>query len=233
MSQGAIAVAAVAAWGGVCAADQRALGARQFHQPIVAATAAGWILGAADRGLLVGLWLQLVWPVLLPLGGRILPDTGSAAVAAVLVATQIPGPTGLLAALLLGLLVARLTVPWEHALRDANERREQRALAQGGAGLGRAVALGVAGPFLRGALLAVLAFATARLAAPLLTSPDLAVLARPEAMQRGLIGGAACVGIVALLGHFRSEAGRTGVVWIACGALLGVAARALGFLGIP
>ena len=231
MIPGAIAVAAVAVWGGLCAADQRALGARQFHQPIVAAVGAGWILGAADRGLLIGLWMQLVWAVPLPLGGRLLPDTGSAAVAATVLAVLVPGPVGLLAALLLGLLVARVTIPWERALREANERRESRALDGSWGDLRRGILLGVLGPVLRGVLLALSACLIGALAASSLGSVEVVTIGRLAALQPAVIGGAACVGLAVLLLHFQSEVGRTGMRWIAGGALLGAAARLLGLVG--
>lgn len=229
----AVAAGAVAVWGGLCAADQRSLGGRQIHQPIVAAAAAGLILGAPDRGLLVGLWMQLVWAVPLPLGGRLLPDTGSAAVAATVVAAAVAGPAGLFAALLFGLLVARVTIPWERALREANDRREMSVLSAPGGGLGRTVLLGAAGPFLRGLLLTLSAVPFAVVAAHYLNPSGVQRVGVFDGLQQGLIGGAACLGLAALLLHFRSHSGASGLRWIAGGALLGAAGRLLGLLGPP
>lgn len=230
MTPGAIDAAALAVWGGLCSADQRALGARQIHQPIVAGVVAGWILGDVDRGLLVGLWLQLVWAVPLPFGGRLLPDSGSAAVAAVIMASLVAGPAGLLAALLFGLLVARLSIPWERALREANERRERAAFSGPGGNLGRAVALGVAGPFLRGVCLSLVAVPAAVPVALCLRSIGPVGAGHLAALQQGLLGGAAVMGLALLLLHFRSEVTGSRMRWIVGGLLLGAAVRLLGSL---
>jgi hypothetical protein len=174
-------------WAGLCAADQRALGSRQLHQPIVAAAGAGLLLHAPERALLVGLWLQLVWVAPMPIGGVLLPDTGSASIAATIVAVLLPGPVGLGIALVVGMTAGILSIPWERALRAGNARREAAALTPGSSGIGSgptgvdpsearsspahsagiprrgrpALALamlhGIAGPFARGLLIAGIA----------------------------------------------------------------------------
>jgi hypothetical protein len=176
-----VALVAVLLWAGLCAADQRALGARQIHQPLVAAVGAGLILHAPERALWIGIWFQLVWAAPMPIGGVILPDTGSAAIAAAVIAAIVPGEIGIGIALATGLLIGCGSIPWERALRDRNASREAAALelqndARGSAGgggpaaaprgesggrvasgaparpsLGGAILLGIAGPFARGA----------------------------------------------------------------------------------
>jgi hypothetical protein len=129
-----IAILGLLLWAGLCAADQRALGARQLHQPIVAAAGAGILLHAPERALLVGLWFQLVWVAPMPVGGVLLADAGSAAIAATIVAVAVTGPAGLGAALLVGLIVGSMSIPWERALRAGNGRRERDALGLDRAG---------------------------------------------------------------------------------------------------
>jgi hypothetical protein len=182
-----IAILGLLLWAGICAADQRALGARQLHQPIVAAAGAGILLHAPERALLVGLWFQLVWVAPMPIGGVLLADTGSAAIAATIVAVAVAGPAGLGAALLVGLVVGSLSIPWERALRAGNGRIERDALGldrpgggqigigsrvaasgstfgvsggirdRSGRALDRAIIRGIAGPFMRGVLCAGIA----------------------------------------------------------------------------
>lgn len=212
-------------WAGLCAADQRALASRQFHQPLVAAVIAGWILGAPDRGLLVGLWFQLVWPAPMPIGGTMLPDTGSVAVAATALAVAVPGGEGLLLAILLGLLIAWISIPWERRLRAANQRKEMAILARGGRGLGMAVAGGVAGPFLRGATCALFGLIVASVAKRLTGPPAPASFS--NALTIALIGGAAVLGLSGLLAHAQTEAGRRWLPWTAGGLAVGAAGRLL------
>lgn len=225
---------AILFWAGICAADQRALGGRQFHQPIVAAAAAGLLLHAPERALFVGIWLQLIWIAPLPIGGVVLPDTGSAAVAAALVAATIPGWQGLGIAVVVGLMIGAVSIPWERALRAANERRESRTLDRDrgpdtpaspcGRDLGRHLLLGVAGPFVRGALCAGAALALALLLAPILRSRSVGSSAIGEAsIERALWGGAACFGLAGLFLGVRPEKGRGGVAWVLGGVLLGLA----------
>lgn len=212
-------------WSGLCAADQRAVASRQIHQPLVASVVTGLILGAPERALPVGLWLQLVWPMPMPVGGALLPDTGSAAVAATLVALSVPGGGGFVLALLIGLLVAWFTIPWERHLRIANGIREERALSAGGLGLGWAIAIGVAGPFLRGVAFALVGFGLASLASkwiePLPSTPAMGVL------TGSLIGAAGTLGLAGLLARVQRETGRTWASWVLAGLLIGVAGRFL------
>ncbi len=55
--------------GGVVAADTTASFQFLISSPLVACTAAGWILGDVHTGLLVGVLLQIPWMVELPIGG--------------------------------------------------------------------------------------------------------------------------------------------------------------------
>lgn len=215
----------VAIWGGLCSADQRSLGGRQIHQPIVAAVGAGLLLGAPIPALLVGLWLQLVWPVTMPVGGRLLPDTGAAGAAGGAMAALVAGPLGIMSGILLGLLFGFASIPWERRLRARNAAAEEAVLQQrGGKGLGRAVAGGIAGPFLRGAFCSLLAgMAGSALASPLADPATLAALGPAIGTAPGsLLGGAACVGLATLLHRVRAESGMGSVRWVAGGLLGGL-----------
>lgn len=210
-------------WAGLCAADQRAIASRQIHQPLVAAVIAGWLLGAPDRGLLVGMWFQLVWPAPMPIGGSMIPDTGSVAVAATILAVAMPGGEGLLLAILVGLLVAWISIPWERRLRAANERTEMRVLARECRGLGRAIAGGVAGPFLRGVGCALFALVAAAIVRQ--STGARAPAPSSGALTIALLGGAAVVGLSGLLARIQTEAGRRWLPWTAAGLAIGAAGR--------
>ena len=212
-------------WSGLCAADQRAIASRQLHQPIVAAVVAGWILGEPGRGLLVGLWMQLVWATPMPIGGSVLPDMGSAAVAAAVIACAVPGGVGLLVALLVGLLLAAATIPWERALRAANGAREDEALACSPVRLTGAIALGVLGPFLRGVICVAIAVLLARAVAPWVGRLPQAEIS--DALTKALVGGAAAVGLANLLAGAQKEGGARWYGWVAGGLLIGAGGRLL------
>ena len=205
--------------------DQRAIASRQFHQPIVAAVVAGWILGEPERGLLVGLWMQLVWATPMPIGGGVLPDMGSAAVAAAVIACAVPGGLGLWLALLVGLLLAAATIPWERALRGANRAREEKALARSPVRLTGAIALGVLGPFLRGVICAGIAVGVAYPAARLLGCVPQAEISGP--LTKAFVGGAVAVGLANLLAGAQKEGGARWYGWVAGGLLIGAGGRLL------
>ncbi len=212
-------------WSGLCSADQRAVASRQIHQPLVASVVTGLILGSPEAALPVGLWLQLVWPAPMPIGGALLPETGSAAVVATLISLSLPGGIGFAIALLVGLVIAWLTIPWERRLRYANGVREERAFASGGSGLTRAVAMGVAGAFSRGLVLAAAGLILAR------TLPRWIPPADPHPafglLTGSLIGGACTLGLASLLARVQRETGRTWASWVLAGLAIGAAGRFL------
>lgn len=224
------AAGAVLIWAALCAADQRALGSRQLHQPLVAAIVAGALLGDALRGMWVGLWLQLVWAVLLPIGGVILPDVGSASVVAAILAVGLPGPAGVAIGLAGALAVAGISIPWERSLRMSNARRERRALQTGS--FGGSVAHGVGGPALRGALCAGLALLASIGLRPWPVLEAGGRAARIEWLPL-LLYGAMVAGLARIARHVLAETGRSGWRWLALGAGAGVAARWLLPIGLP
>jgi mannose/fructose/N-acetylgalactosamine-specific phosphotransferase system component IIC len=225
VSLGIVSGLALLAWAGLCAADQRAIGSRQFHQPLVAAVVAGWILGSPERGLLAGLWLQLVWPAPMPIGGALLPDTGSVAVASAILACAVPGGEGLLVAILFGLLIARISIPWERRLRERNGAAEETALERGGSGLGRAIAGGLLGPFLRGVCCAALALVVASVARRWIE--PLPANRISGSLTASLIGGAGTLGLSGLLAKVQMETKRNWFSWVFAGCIAGAAGRFL------
>ncbi len=139
MTELAVRLLLLLAWGAVVSLDERAFGTFVFHQPLVAGSIAGALLGNLTGGMTAGLIFQSFWPGLLPIGGDVLPAVGPASVLAGavtgwgthLVGTQAlwsaDGP--LLFGVVLGLFAAWAGQAWERGTRARNERREQEALA--------------------------------------------------------------------------------------------------------
>lgn len=82
--------AAVILWGAWVSLDERAWGSWAVHQPLVAGTVAGWILGDVRSGLTAGFLFQALWPGLLPIGGALLPASGLGALTAASVCALAP-----------------------------------------------------------------------------------------------------------------------------------------------
>lgn len=74
----------IALWVFCVGVDQRAWGALQIHQPIVAGTVTGILAGIPWVGVLFGAALQALWIRPLPVGGNIPPAAGLAACTGVL-----------------------------------------------------------------------------------------------------------------------------------------------------
>ncbi len=130
----------LAAWVGLVAADERALGPLILHEPIVAAPVAGLLLGCWSEALFFGVALQAIWPGLVPLGGVRQPHAGVAAVVGVAWLWMLPGV--LLAwTFLAGLAAALLAAAWgeetELWLRRWNEKREAKIYLTSGDALRR------------------------------------------------------------------------------------------------
>lgn len=213
--------------GGLCAADTRAAGGRGFHFPLVAGVLAGWIARDPAAGLVCGAWFQLVWILPMPVGGTILPDASTAAIAAVIMRATLAPVTGealaLPLALALGTALAAASVPAERVARRWNARKEA-SIAAGRPVPASAVCVGLAGPFLRGLLSVALAIAAG--GALRETGP----LAGPWVHLRApvipaLLAGAAAVAATQLLVRARLEAGRAMWAWFLAAALAGAASR--------
>jgi mannose/fructose/N-acetylgalactosamine-specific phosphotransferase system component IIC len=121
--------------------DRTAVGQFMISQPIVAAPLAGWMLGDATTGLLIGTTLELVWLLDMPVGAFVPADSTVASVVAT--AAAIGGSSGTVQlatigfSLLLSLVLAPVTMMADQVARQFNARLAQEALAASGAGLRR------------------------------------------------------------------------------------------------
>ena len=70
----------------LCGLDRIAVMQLMISRPLVAASFAGWLLGAPELGLQVGVMLELLWLARLPVGAAVPPDDTQVAVAATVLA---------------------------------------------------------------------------------------------------------------------------------------------------
>lgn len=228
-------------WVGV---DRRAFGNFQLHQPLIASTVSGLIVGLPEMGCLMGVALQAVWLQPLTLGGVIPLATGPAACAGILwLRTILPAGSGWLgdgspldllkvvAPLpLIILWVAVLGVFLEGKIRKINWRLENeegdRSGTRGHPGF-RITAIGLALPGLA-AILAVIGSVGPILLIRLLIGgkePAVSVISDLPSMEGGLLP----IYLWVLLGiGLGGEVGRLirsqprGWGWIAAGILGGL-----------
>jgi mannose/fructose/N-acetylgalactosamine-specific phosphotransferase system component IIC len=166
-----------AALGAVFAVDGQAVLHLVASQPLVVGVVAGWALGDARLGLVVGAYAQLISKYGPPRGRVVVPDTASGTIAAVLVAVAFAphAPEGgghLALALATAVGVAWLGVRTEGVRRGANLRVSEAALRRARAGesgvLAKAHAAGVVFAAVRGALTATVGGAAGLLGGSLL-----------------------------------------------------------------
>lgn len=122
---------ALCAWAAAVMASESAFGPHMLHEPLVAGAVAGAILGRPFQGAAIGLFFQLLWPGLAPMGGSLEPKAGLGALAAVAWAACLPaswGGAALAAALGAGVGLACLGREIEGLRRHRNEKREQALL---------------------------------------------------------------------------------------------------------
>jgi PTS system mannose-specific IIC component len=79
-------VLGIAAAGGIIGLDRTAAGQFMISQPIVAGPVAGWLLGDAAAGLVIGAVLELIWVLDMPVGTFVPADATVGAVSATAVA---------------------------------------------------------------------------------------------------------------------------------------------------
>jgi hypothetical protein len=129
-------------WLALVSVDERTSASLGLHQPIVAGSVAGWLMGNLDGGAGAGLVFQALWPGLLPVGGTLLPAAGIAGGIAGAVAgwgAHLAGTRALWTAdgpllfgVVLGLLAAWAGAAWERGTRRRNRGREEDALDREG-----------------------------------------------------------------------------------------------------
>lgn len=156
--------------GGLLALDQTSLGQTMASRPLVAGTAAGWILGSPLVGLTVGAILEVFFLSAFPVGGVRYPETGPSAIVAAAGAVWVGAPAGLPLGVALGLGWAFLGEATIHAMRRRNEGVAPSP--SGGSATPAAVVTahlrGLAVDFLRGGVLTALGLVAAARLLPVL-----------------------------------------------------------------
>jgi PTS system mannose-specific IIC component len=116
----------VALAGGIIGLDKTAAGQFMISQPIVAGPLTGWMLGDATTGLIIGIVLELIWVMDIPVGTFIPADATLAAVWATAVAVLGSGGKAQLPAIgfciLLTVALVPLTMRVETYIRKWNSR---------------------------------------------------------------------------------------------------------------
>jgi len=218
---------AVTALGAVAAIDTTAFFQGMVHQPLVICSLAGAALGVPYEGAFFGGLLQLLWMGDLPVGSRLRPEVGPAAVGAaggVLIGIKagfldlgVGGLVVLLTALPIAYLAGYL-VNWQRDRRSRMARRARAAVAAGHPGRLRWLLVeGVLQCAGRGAVTALGAAAAARFLLELSWLEPLARQIPPYALLAGMLG----IGLGGMLGLFRS---RELLAWLGGGLVLGIAA---------
>jgi PTS system mannose-specific IIC component len=76
----------IAIAGGVIGLDRTAVGQFMISQPVVAAPLTGWVLGAPTTGIIIGVILELIWVLDMPVGTFVPADATISAVSATSIA---------------------------------------------------------------------------------------------------------------------------------------------------
>jgi mannose/fructose/N-acetylgalactosamine-specific phosphotransferase system component IIC len=151
-------VVCLALAGGLIGLDKTAVGQFMISQPIVAAPLTGWLLGDAAAGLVVGVVLELIWLLDVPVGTFVPADSTVASIVAVGSAVLgSPGGVHLPVAgfsIFLTVVLAPVTMTADRVVRQYNSRLADALPDGAGAGLGA----GLGRAQLRGACLFFLKF---------------------------------------------------------------------------
>lgn len=108
-------------FGGWVALDGTSVGQFMLSRPVVAASLAGWIVGAPVQGASLGLVLEALHLMVLPVGAARHPEAGPAAVASAgAYAAAGPGAAALLTAVIFALLWERIGGASVQQLRKLN-----------------------------------------------------------------------------------------------------------------
>lgn len=203
--------------GGMVALDGAALGQFMFSRPVVAATLAGWFLGAPAEGAVLGLLLETLHLTVLPSGATRYPEAGPAAVAASALYVGAPASAGLLlTAVVFGLLWEWLGGMTIQKLRQVNIRLAAEPVATAGQvdrmARGHAAAIGL--DFLRGMAVTVAGLLAAGMIAALLPAVWPA-----EGLLRAAVAAGGAAGAAASLRFFT---GRVRLRLFALGGAVGL-----------
>ncbi|HWR73496.1 MAG TPA: PTS sugar transporter subunit IIC [Nitrospirota bacterium] len=135
----------IAAVGGLLGLDRTALGQFMVSEPIVAAPLIGWLLGDTAAGIVIGVVLEMLWVLDLPVGTFVPADSTIAATAATAIAVlgsrgdpALPGVMGF--SLLLTTGIAPVTMLADRFIRHQNARLAVWALDAGDTDIDRRLA---------------------------------------------------------------------------------------------
>jgi PTS system mannose-specific IIC component len=220
----------IAVLGAVMGLDVVSFPQAMISRPIVAATAAGALIGQADRGLTMGVALEFFALESLPFGASRYPEWGSAAVVGGALFAMSPdaAPAAMTVAALAALITASVggnSMVWMRKFLAGVARSRQEALAEGS---GRAVVglqlAGMTADLLRGLVLTMGALAVF---SPLRTLV-LATFSFPGTLSRAVVVSvASAVGLAAVWKVVRMTAGARW--WLLGGLAIGfVVAGGLG-----
>lgn len=155
----------VALLGGLLGLDVVSFPQAMLSRPIVAATAAGALLGDPAGGLLIGAVLELIALETLPFGASRYPEWGSAAVVGGGIYVHDPlHPAGSMVLAIIGALATAMLSGWSMVkLRELNahwatQRRDALEAGARGTVIGLQL-MGMTADLVRGAVLTALAFA--------------------------------------------------------------------------
>lgn len=210
----------LAVLGAVLGLDVVSFPQAMISRPIVAATAAGAMLGQPVRGLVIGVTLEFFALESMPFGASRYPEWGSAAVVggALFAMTPDNTPAAMAVATLAGLVTAQIGGLSMIALRRWNAmwaRRQQAGLLRGSGNTVVGLQLaGMTADLLRGGLLTMLALAVF---APLRIAL-LATFSFPNTLSRAVVvSTASAVGLAAV---WKVTSGAPGARWWLLGGLL-------------
>ncbi len=128
----------VALVGGIIGLDRTAAGQFMISQPVVAGPIAGWLLGDAAAGLVIGAVLELIWVLDMPVGTFVPADATICAVSATAIAVL--GSSGAARpdiigfSILLTTAMVPVTMKFDRVVRTLNSRFADRVASAAGAG---------------------------------------------------------------------------------------------------
>lgn len=131
-----IVIVLVAAAGGIIGLDRTAAGQFMISQPIVAGPLTGWLLGDPSAGAVIGVVLELLWVLDMPVGTFVPADATIGTISATAIASL--GSVGTASLDLIGftILLSVLMVPiimmTDEFVRKRNSNLAERALAAAG-----------------------------------------------------------------------------------------------------
>lgn len=207
-------------WGTVVGLDLVTGPQVMIARPLVAGTVAGWLVGDAATGLLLGVLFELFQYDVLPVGASRYPEYGPATVAAVAAAHGIAEPAGLALGALVGLATGVVGGASLGVVRRRNTAAVRAAVPRLEAGDPRALAAlhaaGVARDTARAAAVTALGLCLGLVARATLGG----VLATPAAALAAAAAGAAALA-AAINGTLRLVGRGPDLRWMAAGVVVG------------